>query len=78
MSVCKYCQLQIGWTKAGEGWRPLNLDGTSHRCGRRHKKKTSEPREVVGKTVAGANYKPSCGACVAPPWEVCACSEATA
>ena len=35
MSVCKYCQKEIGWNKDGERSIPINPDGTRHDCRKR-------------------------------------------
>lgn len=71
MSVCKYCQAPIGWTRIEGKWRPANADSSAHLC----KAKTLNARQhIAGKLVVGANYTPSCGECNLPPWEECACS----
>ena len=32
MAVCKYCNGEIVWVKEGRRNKPVNNDGTAHRC----------------------------------------------
>ena len=41
---------------------------------RKRYRKPAEFRTIQGPTTTGDQYKPSCGKCQLPPWEVCACS----
>jgi hypothetical protein len=40
----------------------------------RKKKVYTGPLVVAGKTTTGQDFKPSCGQCDVPPWEICECS----
>jgi hypothetical protein len=42
MSICKYCQAEINWTKQGERSVPVNKDGTSHHCPKPQPQKTMD------------------------------------
>lgn len=68
MSTCKYCREPIGWMREGSSWIPM--DGAlPHQC-----KARRVPEVIPCAPIVGPLYKPSCGKCATPPWEICACS----
>jgi hypothetical protein len=75
MPACKGCQQPIQWGRKGKKFRPLNVDGSRHRCDSYRKRKPiTGPLTKQGPMILGRDFRPSCGRCDVPPWEVCACS----
>lgn len=72
MSACRHCEAPIQWGCRANQWLPLNADGSQHHCSGR--RRTQDVNHLPGKPIVGTNYRPSCGECDVPPWEVCACS----
>lgn len=73
---CKGCGLGgCTWERSGKKrWAFLEPNGQRHRCQRyRAEKKKAEFRKIVGPTMTGKDYRPSCADCAALPWEPCRC-----
>lgn len=52
--------------------RWLNLEAPPRRKAKKRPPARLEIRK--GEKITGKDYRPSCGDCTTPPWEVCACS----
>ena len=76
MTRCKSCGGGIDFNLVNGRWHPVQPEtGKPHwpRCKARTKK-LRKPEISEGVPITGERYRPSCGQCSIPPWEVCACS----